>query len=255
MKKLILFLILFCSPAWAQDCQEPLQTARLIGPMLGGVSVAPASCADTSCTGFLICQNFEGAGYDHTEVWAEIIGTGGTVDEDDTTATILRGSQELKVYAGNAGQISYAYFTLTVDQGELYAHFKFKTTDATPSADTINFRFLDAAASSIVVVSLKTTGVLEISCGGQLGTTVATLSDDTAYHVWVHYKKDAAVAQYSVGFSTTTTEPTSGNYYYGNNNGASNVDVHYILLESRNQQTVFFDQTLVKTTSIGTVCN
>src|SRR6266481_3829746 len=61
---------------------------------------------------FTLKETFNAAGYDNTG-WTANPGTGGTIDPDDTTAPIMEGVQQLKIFAGIVTQKSYIDRTMT----------------------------------------------------------------------------------------------------------------------------------------------
>ncbi len=249
MKKLIyllLLLLIVATPCFGQDM------ARMSLGVIGG-GVPAAGCADTSCTGFLICQNFEGTGYDNSETWTENVTGTAVVDEDDTTATILRGSQQLKITAGDGTGSARTAFTAS---GTVYGHVKFKTGDATPTATVYIITLYDSTYGNNLSIRILTGGQLGLTDESHPGNTVGVLSDNTAYHIWFSYTKGAGTdAKYTLAFSATTTEPTSGNNYCEVTVGHGTLNMSILWLMSASALVNDFDQILLKTTTIGTVCN
>ncbi len=215
-----------------------------------------AACADSSCAGFDVCQNFEGTGYDNSETPTESgdCDSPNSCNEDDTTATVLRGSQQLAI-ANSNGAYPYVAFSFGSATGK-YAHFRIKVTDATPDVDT----FIAAWASEgspLAYLYLTTDGTLYVTDDWtHVATTVGTISDNTATDIFVRYAKGTgADGILSIGFSTDHTEPSSGNNFASLSDGnmTSNID-QLILINDNPGYTVYFDQVLVKGTAIGTVC-
>ena len=156
MKKLIFLICLIPSICFGD--------AWTVGLIPIGTASAPA-CADSSCTGFEVCQNFEGTGYDNSESWTT---WNGTPAEDDTTATLLRGSQQMaldntdRVYIGVAG---------SPGQGSL--HFRYKAADGTPSTA---FRFIKisyngAGDDTSIALYHRTDGNIRAYNGGSYATS------------------------------------------------------------------------------------
>jgi hypothetical protein len=228
------------------------------------VSAGPPK--DYLCTGFLVCQNFEGtgtsgeivAGYDNTETWTEYV-PDGTVDQDDTTATILRGDNQLKMVGTT--NVPNTYTTIT-ESGTIYFHFLFLAPDATPVSNT-NIFSLRNGTTQVAYVVLTTTGRLYISDGTATATTAdvpsGKMSNATKYHVWGSYSKSTGGNNgvYTIEFTPETTyAPTgTGNAYA--TTGAAGVktdDINRIYIVKNQAETHYYDQVLVKTSAIGTVC-
>jgi hypothetical protein len=218
-----------------------------------GSYVASPSCSDSSCTGFIVCQNFEGTGYDNSETWTESIGTNGIVNEDDTTSTVLRGSQQLKIYAGDASKTSYSRVSLVSDRTEIWGHIKVRFDASYPYSDPF-FLILDSGYGITARLSRNTNGTLKFYQGTSIATTTDATANNTDYHIWFHFTSGSGTGAGSVGFSTTTTEPTSGTKY-ASYTGATSTAARYVEAYQTDQTTTYFDQVLVKTTSIGTVCD
>ncbi len=246
MKKLIflLLLLLIATPCFAQQ-----QEARIIQGVIG------SSCNDCSHSGLLICQNFEGTGYDNGESWAETIGTNGIANED-YTATVLRGSQSLLVYGGDAGQNSFTTYTLSADQSTLYTHTLFQV-DSLAAATSIIKGDNSAAANILTISQTITTGTVSVWCGGTGATTVSGMSVGTTYHVWGKYVKGTGANAFcSVEFTAANVySPTgTGNAYVEKTTGSSATDIHNIKLYSTAAVNHIFDQVLSSTSAITNVC-
>lgn len=235
MKRLfltLLCLLIFCGIA----------DARMLQGIAGSVT---ASCADTSCSGFLVCQNFEGTGYDNSETWAESCGSGATCDEDYTSSP-LRGSQSYKFTTGTSGSSVYVNFT---EQDEVYFHIKF-SIDNDSGSDLIQ---IGAGATSLFLIGYSS-GTNKLVYNSATLSSV-TISTGTVYHLWGYYKKGTGSDEINRAWlSTTTTKP--GLVDYEIINGTSTGQASRISLkDSGNATSATFDQVLVSTTSIGDVCD
>ena len=250
---LIIALYFLSMGAVAKIIEVAPADARMNVMIVGGGAPAGApACADSSCTGFEICQNFESTGYDNSESeWSEGIGSNGIVDEDDQTATVLRGSYQLKVFGGDAGQSSYARFTFPTALDEIYLHFRLKTPAANAD-DVVSVIFRDASQGSDLDFYIRggSDRFRVLTASGDVYPT-DTYSDSTAYHVWIHYKNDGTG---SMGFSTDTTEPTAGNKY-GTYSSGSTDSIKSIDFRADSEETIYVDQVIVKTTAIGQICD
>jgi len=254
MRKLIflLLLLLIATPCFGQDM------ARMSLGVIG--SGDPSSCGRIdSCTGYLICQNFEtctdGTGdcdalgngltvvLDNSETWTATLGTNGTVSTIDTTSPIGRQCKQLKIYAGDSGQSSSITSPTFTAQDVLYTHVKFRilTTVAIGTIQTIK---LDAVAKQWI--QLQATGALKVVQGAVSATTVGTLSANTTYHIWMRFTKGTGANSVgSVAFSTDTTEPTSGNNFASFSTGAAITQVNTIVSTCSSQMTLYYDNLLV----------
>lgn len=238
---LLILLIPFICSAGVQDMLK------------GALEKKNGAAAPSECTGKLICQNFEGTGYDNSESWTETIGTNGIIDEDDTTATVLRGSQQLKIYSGDNGKTSSTYAGFTVDSDTTtYAHFRYKTTDATPSADRI-IATIRATTEILCTVYLETTSEFAvIASGGTKANGTTTSSDNTMFHIWVEYTEGTGSnGTCSLYVSATATKPS---VEASSTDGASTATPNrFYLQQGSGSSTGFFDQVLVDDADIGDV--
>jgi hypothetical protein len=245
MRKLLIILFLLILAL-------PVQSATMVSgrPCPGGVT---SSCADTSCTGFLWCQNFETetTGYDNSETWS----TTGTVDPAETTSP-LRGTQ-----SATLADSSTLYRNVTTD-GEIYAFGRFSFSDATPTAQTILFKGMNAS-SDVGWVTIQTTGKL-LCQNGTVSNTASgdALANDTTYYIWIRIKA-ATSAEATDGIVTAEVSTTrnradivSGygcSVTTGNDDDTDITSIRY-MNSAAGGAGVKIDQLLGRTTSIGDVC-
>lgn len=209
----------------------------------GGVSAAP-----NDPSGLLVCQNFEGAGYDNSESWTEIVGTGGVVNED-YTATVLRGSQSLLISESDY-HTSNATVSFTAS-GTIYTHFMFRI-DAFPYDLTDIVTILDASNNILCRILMSDAGALTLYHGTDSAGTTAT-SINTTYHIWLDYAKGTGsngVATMYVG--TTVTKPAASQEVTAGSATADAVKLRLQILQGSPTATIW-DQVYVKTTDIGNV--
>lgn len=251
MKRLLLILILVFAVMSASD-------ARMSGVMLSGAGTAseapPAACADTSCSGFLYCQNAEGTGYDNSETWTE----SGTVDEDATTAP-LRGSQSITI--ADASKIT---MNITTD-GELYAFGRFSSSDVTPDGTGTIFKTTNGGSDvgKVSILSGGSAGKLYCQNGTATGTATTALQADTTYYIWIH-SKAATSAVADDGVITASVSATRNYADINADLGCSvtagtddDTDITSAVYSNASLGTgivVKVDQLLGKTTSFGDVC-
>ena len=246
IRNTLAILLLLTAPAYAGGA---------MGLMMAGGASAPA-CND--CTGKLLCQNFEGAGYDNTESYTESPGAGGSIDEEDTTATILRGSQQLKVYSvdSNASSVTSAAFSAT---SPLYTHFLFKKS-ALPSTEGNVFQIKAGSTVLCNVIAWRNgsgqEGKLYVQAAGGTAQTHGTvLSNDTPYHIWVEYTADSGAndASCKLNIGTSTTNPGATNQK-NSNNGTQDGTPTVVSMWARYAVSHYFDQLIVDDAPIETVC-
>lgn len=252
----IILILLLASPAWA------------FPPLIAGKTAsggAAAACANPSgtCTGFLVCQNFETTAEacdpcteDNSESWDKLLGGDSTANTDDTTATVLRGNQQAALDA-NTSNVNYRSPVFTA-QSELYTFFRFKADDATPSSAVSILNILDTGNNVKQYVQLQTSGRLRCISGATAATntTGTVLSDNTKYYVWAHFKAETSEGandgQCDVYVSTTPTKPASPE---ASTTGGTAVETMARVGAMSNYTiTTYFDQVLVKTSEIGDVC-
>ena len=258
MKKLFftLLILLFALPAYAQQCSE--QLARLSPAMMGSTPVA-AGCTDANpvgtCTGFLICQNFETAttGYDNSESWTEAPGSGGVIEAADTTATVIRGAQQLSIASGTASSYTRMNWGSTIQEFWLFMRVKVVTelNDDIPMAYVRN-----ASESAIATLYARNNGTsmyFKWESGANGCNTATNLAEGTVYYLWLHVKNDGV---YDMYVGTTETKPGAATCSGINGDTTGN----YRILDLRSQHdgvaaiTVMFDQVLVDNAIIGSVC-
>lgn len=260
MRRLLLILCLW---PWAalgalpetNGVDAPASVNSVADGTVSGVAGGGApACADSSCTGFLVCQNFEGTGYDNSESWSETIGTNGLVDEDEGTV-VLRGSQSLEIYAGDAGQNSRTAFTID-SQTSKYVHFMFRTAALPSTGTTYIFRITSSGDSGRFILELRTDGNIRIHHGTAYVTTTTTpIEINTTYHIWAEWELGTGTdGAYRLYVGTTPTKPAA---LVTGSDGTVTAASTQQLVQARtyNEITSYFDQLLVHTSSaIGDVC-
>ncbi len=215
-----------------------------------------APCADASCTGFIACQNWEDStlGHDNSENWISDVTGGGTVFELDKTAPILRGTQQLKIATTTADQNPFIGLFIASNV-ELWGHFQFKATDATPAAACILFAGTDASETvNPLIFWLNTNGTLRADHGSTTANGTTALSDNTRCHIWFHWTKGATTGILDVYLSANSTKP--GTKEITISTGTSNVNIVYIrAIMYGAVDSYFYDQILIDDADIGSVCD
>lgn len=205
----------------------------------------------SSCSGMLVCQNFEDSGYDNSESWTESVGTNGIVDEDDTTATVLRGSQQLKIYAGDSGQVSATTKSYTASD-EIWFHARANLTAINGSGDVIVI--MDSGSTELMNINVQySTDYVKGVCGSSSITSSTSVSPGNAIHIWGHYKKGTgtdAVYQIWIGTTLNRAEATLA---VDGSNGTRTYQAAKIRLVSSYQNTNYYDQVIVDDEEFTTV--
>jgi hypothetical protein len=249
MKKLILLLILLPTLCFAGALQE--KQREVLAKKNGGV----AACTDANpvgnCTGFMFCQNFQTAttGYDNSETWT----SSGTVDPVSTSPA-LRGTQSCSF--GDASTISIATGgTYT----EIYTFARYQFTDATPSAATYIYDNLDGA-NRFGSIRLGTDGKL-ICYHGTVNVKASTaLSDATKYYIWTYFKASSGAGDGIMTATVSTTrDPSEATAALGcsvttGDSAEANIDSVRFGNVATSGAGMSIDQILVKTSTIGKVC-
>lgn len=221
-----------------------------------GVKGYAAACTSTGNRG---TQNFENTGYDNSESWNETLG-GGTIDEDDTTSPVLRGSQQLKmVYGTSAAQ---TYKDLGSNEDELYSHFQYTTPDSTPAARTSIGRITGPSSETVATIFQESDGKLSIMASVSpydIAITTDAMTDNTAYHIWVHYKKSSSSGAnngvVSVEFTAAGTRtPVGSGSKFASDTHDHQIQARFAGFRLDGAFTCYIDQVLFNTTSLSNVC-
>ena len=206
-----------------------------------------AGTPGAECDSYLICQNFEGAGYDNGEIWT----SGGVTVNPDEATTVLRGSQSLSI--SDTGANPWVYSPLFTAQAHVYGHFMFRTTDVTQAAaGQYIFELWNGEEASLGAIYLAYNGVLR----GYHGTATAngsTLVNDTTYHIWWEYiAGSGSDGVLNIWLSTSTTKPGSPDVSI--NTGTSTLAVDNVgMSSSRTGPVNYYDQVYVDDAPIGNV--
>jgi hypothetical protein len=224
--------------------------------MMTGDGTSTAACADASCTGFLICQNFEQTvepcdpcTEDTSETWDKLLAGTGTITVD--YGTPLRGDESLQLLpeSGKAITISETFAA----QGTVYGFFRVKLADGRPTASNLVI-FKDSEETIIGRISILNTGVFRLY-NGTVSIDSTTALDDGAsgtIYVWFYWTKGTGTDG-TMGIEVNTSR-TFGAWEATGTTGDANLNMTSITLTDRYVGGVVFDQVLLKTTAIGTVC-
>lgn len=173
-----------------------------------GFPIASSEGGGGSAT-YLVKQDFEGTGYDNSEIWTE--SGAGTANEDSTT-TPLVGSQSLRcTSSANTVRVESPNFASIT---EIHIYFLFKPGNTVASGNTRKILTLENSGAGTAEGIILTDGEsLTITHGGADATTVGAMSDGTTYHVWGRWKAKvgASDGEGEVTFSTDGIKPTTGN--------------------------------------------
>ncbi len=228
-------------------------TQKLWDIYIGG-SPPVSGCDDF--TGMLIAQDCEGAGT--PSGWTDNAGSGGSINWDDTTSTILRGTQQLKIYgSSSAATESTTTVDLGTGQGTVWLFFEWKADDATPTEDQRLIRFQTVGGGSIMTFVFRTGSVFRLwnTAAGTLGTTTNTFDPvSNKYFIWLKLiKGTGANAQWAFYIGTTKTRPASPEL--SGTTGDMVDDVRFIQFSARATNTQFYDHIRVDDAEIVDVCD
>lgn len=231
IKYLILLILLIPVLAWAKGYY-----------LVSGVQ-------DTGeCANYLICQNFEGTGYDKSETWTETVNSG-TVDEDYTTV-ILRGSQSLYLFDD-----SYSWSWVKSPNGT-YAttfgfHGRFYFTGS--SSDEATFLGIYNSSNALIASLLrKSNNSITITHGSVLAYP-GTYANTTEFHFWMEYIKSSGSNDGVLNFYSSVNQTKPGSPTASITTGDSITDAQHIQLRGERGMGVIIDQIYTKGSAIGSV--
>ena len=182
MKKIIILIcvLLLTGTAWA---------VSLIGSGIDG----------DECDGALVCQNFEGTGYDNGESWT----AESSCDPDYDGSNVLRGDQALEMSYDNSAPDAYVDFTGT---SEVWAHAMWQATYIGTAVVPI-IEILNSDGSEVIFSVNVSTSKFALFCGTEYVSYTATISTDTEYHIWLHL--DGVDQEGELYIGTSATRPAS----------------------------------------------
>jgi hypothetical protein len=202
---------------------------------------------------FLVHQNFEGTGYDNSETWIATTGTGGSIDPDEAT-TVLRGSQSLRIYAGDSGQVSQTKITLGTTYGDVWAFWRVRIGSTLPAADTSFVRLLDGVDGIAGYVMIRATGNGKIFHGTAEASALSIWSPNVTYYAWWHWTRGTGSDGLSqLYISTSSTRPASPITTLTSGNASTSPNT--LQLRSLNQATLYFDQVQLSASEITNVAD
>ncbi len=245
MKKILNYLavlLLLCAfPASAGDpVRVAMNPALFVG---GGVSAA----ASNECASTLICQNFEGTGYDNSESWTEAAAcddTQAVCNEDYVTSPApLRGTQSLiltYISANGTTKITFA------DQTEVSGHFKVRVLN--DSAFTF-FEIMHSTTSHFLF-GYNSTDNKYVSTA-TLGATAFTVPE--THYVWFHFKEGTGADAIKRSWYSAASRvwPGDGNEDINVTNSTSTGHVDTLRLSALAADSIIIDQIIVKAGTAG----
>lgn len=230
IKRLLIICVLIFSVAAAHAQGVP-----------GIGSVKPTSVNE--CSGTLVCQNFEGTGYDNSESWTESC-VGATCDADYATSPApLRGTHSLLMDAGAGNGTTYIAFTAS---DEISGHMML-SVGADTGGTILSIR---NATTDLYNIGYNSVGNKYMANAATVGATAFTVP--VTHYVWFYYKKGTGADEINrFWFSTTRTFP-GGTPDIEITNGANTQQADRLYLQdSLAGPTAIFDQILVKAGTAG----
>ena len=231
--KILLLILLIASPAFAQD-----KMARMNVAIMGG--------GGNICSGYLVCQGFEGTGYDNSESWTESVPSGGTVNEDYTTV-VLDGIQSLYVAAGITVP-AYTYTDLAADISHVYGYQMFRYSASLNDIVMLN----SSGGTALGRIRIDANKLVCYDGGSTVTNTGATtLTVDTTYHLWWEYQKGTgANSIMRAQISTTGTKPGTNECEI--TTGADTLDFRrFVIFLNEASVNLIVDKIRVDNTAIG----
>ena len=214
----------------------------LIALSFSQIIIAPnhysSAAGGETCVGLLVCQNFEGTGYDNGETWVE---AGTPLPDEDATATVLRGSQSLSIADGTG-----ATYIVISSTGTIYAHWLYEVSDGTPIGNAVTMS-MQTGTGLRWYISHRTTGYLRVYNGTINVTGTTTLmADNTTYHIWGLYTPGTGANGVStLWVGTSTARPGTAEATVTTGDATTNIDRVYCQNVAAGDFTVLEDQVLV----------
>jgi hypothetical protein len=237
VKKLLILFILVCfiSPAFVFSSMMMRRRPLLV--VADVATTTTTSVGGDECTGRIVCQNFEAVGYDNGETWSD------SGANPNYTVNALRGSQScLLASSGNWARPEFA------SQSEVWGFFRFSSSDVSTDCDIFRLR---QSTTNRLVISVNNSNII-LTHGSASDTGATTLSVDTTYFVWFHYKKGTgADGEGNLWISTSVTKPGSEECTITNGSSTTDVTRSYIYIDS--SPDVIYDQVLIDDAVINSV--
>jgi len=217
------------------------------------VSGAGVSGIPPECDGLLICQNYEGTGFDNSESWIKQSGDG-VFDEDYSTAP-LRSLQSLRIKATTASSSKNITALGFSAASEVYGHaiIKFVST----GSDQSIVMGLKSSTTAVARIEYRTNGTLSGYNGGATGVNSAGSRTGTTKHIWWHYKAASVsgdtIGTFQVYESADGNKPASPIITVGSVAGTSTLSVDVLNISATYGSEVIFDQVHLSTTDFATV--
>ena len=133
-------------------------------------------------------------------------------------------------------------------QSEIWAYFKFRTTNYVSGCRVAVLR--DSGGNRALEIYCPGGGTRLYVGGGSFNSFGASLSNNTTYHCWMHWKSDGTG---DAGFSTDGVRPTSGSLYTTITGGSGVSSVVRIVhsAEAAGTPTDYWDTVRLKSSQIG----
>ncbi len=232
--------------ATAASCYHCLTLGQLLALQVSLVGLVE----EVEAVSYLIQQGFEGAPFDHGEVWT----SGGTTPlNPNYVTTPLAGTKSLNILLPSTdGILTSPTFA---DQAECWFYFLFRLNALNGVGSSVFVTLLNGVATECVRLQSLVTGAFSVRAGGGVaGTTTALAATNTTYHVWVHYIKGTGVNAFaSVAFSTTGIRPNAGTSFASSSVGTSVSNANNLRLGTTVLaiQDTIIDQVRVSSSEIG----
>jgi len=207
---------------------------------------------------FLGYQCFEGTGYDRDEVWTEVLGSGGTINEDYTD-TVLQGSQSL--YLERSSASNYIHRTITAS-GTVYVKLLWRPVSLSTSGSHINIVGLfnsDLTTTGALFGVVYNTETSTFRWLASDGTSSFISSDDlniaTGHYftIWIKYVKGTGVdGVLTMWYARDSTKfPGDSVYVASTISGGNTIDIEKIWISSGGSSSCIIDMIGIASTFEG----
>ncbi len=207
---------------------------------------APSGGGD-ECDGFLVCQNFEGVGYDNSEVWVESVEEGETstryADEDYSISPLL-GGQSLELRSDSYQKVSVSTVLTSASQ-TISAKVMFRLDSGDP-ANHVDFVILkDSSDNTLAVVNINSSSLFRVTqTGGTTGYGTVPITQSTVYYLWIdHIASTGTDGTTEIFVSTNDTKP--GTATLTSSNGTATNSVAAIEFAARHTTIIIVDNITV----------
>lgn len=207
---------------------------------------------------FLGYQCFEGTGYDRDEVWTEVLGSGGTINEDYTD-TVLQGSQSL--YLERSSASNYIHRTITAS-GTVYVKLLWRPVSLSTSGLLLNIVGLynsdltTAGALFGVIYNTETSTFRWLASDGTswfMSLDDSNIATGHYFTIWIKYVKGTGANGFLAIWYARDSTIFPGDLAYVVNTGVGGnaIDIEKIWISSGGSSSCIIDRVGIASTFEG----